>query len=149
MSSWVSDRKTHARGARGALIAGLVAWLSFVMQPCVMAAPFAATAGNHDVELSSAAHHGSGIPADACLHCVDAGPIPGVAAGACDDISIASLSTKTNPLDNADGSWTPAIPVSTLPDFRRIVPRSVGIPAAAEHLPRTVSLTVAYCVYLE
>lgn len=149
MNVRVTDRQTHDRGARVALIAGLVAWLSFVIQPCVMAAPFAGTAGNQHVELSEVADHGSGTPAHECLHCVDAGPIPGIAAGACDDATVASVSPRTSPLDNGDSSWTPAIPASVPPGIRQIVPRSVGIPAGAEHPPRTVSLTVAYCVYRE
>jgi hypothetical protein len=149
MNSWVADRNTHVRSARSALIAGLVAWLSFVMQPCVMAAPLAGTAGNDDVELSAETHHGSGIPADACLHCIDVGSTPASASGACDDVSLVSVSPKTNPLDKADNSWTPAIPASLLPDVRQIVPRSVRVSAGAERLPRTVSLTVTYCVFLE
>lgn len=149
VNTWVTDRNTHVRSARSALIAGLVAWLSFVMQPCVMAAPLAGTAGKSDVELSSLTHHDSGIPSQACLHCVDAATTPGFASGVCDDISIASPSPKTNPLDNVDNGWTPAIPASLLPDIWPIVPRSVRLPAGADHLPRTVSLTVAYCVFLE
>lgn len=149
MNILTTGRKNQGRGARTALIAGLVAWLSFIVQPCVMAAPLAGTAGHYDVAVSSVAHHGSGAPADECLHCVDVGSTRGLAAGACDNVSIAAASPKGKPLDNVESSWTPAVPFSILPDVQQIVPRSVGIPTAAEYLPRTVSITVACCVYLE
>jgi hypothetical protein len=149
MNVLATDRRNQRQGARRILIAGLVAWLSFIVQPCVMAAPLAGTAGSAGFDLSSDTHHGSGMPTDECLHCVDVGSTRGLATGACDDVSIASASPKTNSLDNFENSWTPAIAFSIIPDIRQIVPRSVGMPEAAELLPRTVPLTIAYCVYLE
>lgn len=148
MNVLATDRRNQRQGARRILIAGLVAWLSFTVQPCVMAAPLAGTAGSVDFELSSVTHHGSGMPADECLHCVDVGSARAYAMGACDDVSIASASPATNPLDDVESNWTPALPFSILPDVQQAIARSAGM-HATEHLPRTVSLTVAYCVYLE
>lgn len=148
MNVLATDRRNQRQGVRRVLIAGLVAWLSFIVQPCLMAAPLAETAGSVDFELSSVTHHGSGVPADECLHCVDVGSTRASAMGACDDVPIASASPATNPLDDIESNWTPALPFSILPDVQRSIPRSAGM-FATEHLPRTVSLTVAYCVYLE
>ncbi len=148
MNVLATDRRNQRQDARRVLIAGLVAWLGFIVQPCVMAAPLAKTAGNVDVDLSSVTHHGSRVPADECLHCVDIGSTRAPAMDACDDVSIASASPATNPLDDVESNWTPVLTYSILPDVQRAIARFAGM-FATEHLPRTVSLTVAYCVYLE
>jgi len=148
MNVLAAARNMRHRGARIALITGLFAWLSFLVQPCVMAAPLAGAAGQHGAETAAAAHYGSGSPSDTCLHCVDDTSTSKVVPDTCDDPSAASQSPAANPLDNGDSGWAPVLPFATLPDIHQVVLRSTGMPEAA-HLPRTVSLTVAYCVYLE
>ena len=148
MNVLATARNFRHRGARSALIAGLFAWLSFLVQPCVIAAPLAGTAGLDGATPVAITHYGSGIPSDTCLHCLDDTSQRNVVPDTCDDASAASQSTVANPLDSGENGWTPALPFSILPDMHRIILRSAGIPEV-ERLPRTVSLTVAYCVYLE
>lgn len=148
MNVLATARNIRHRGARSALIAGLFAWLSFLVQPCVVAAPLAGTAGQHDAGPPAGTHYGSGSRSDTCLHCFDDTSTRNFVPSTCDDASAASQSPVANPLDSGENGWTPALPFSILPDIHRVVLRSTGM-HEAERLPRNVSLTVAYCVFLE
>lgn len=148
MNVLATARNTGRRGARNALIAGLVAWLSFLVQPCVVAAPLAGITVHAGAGPVAVRHYGSGARSDTCLHCVDDSSTRNLVTDTCNDASAASQSPVANPLDSGENGWTPALPFSILPDIHQGVLRSTGKSAAVQP-PRSVSITIAYCVYLE
>jgi hypothetical protein len=145
MNILATIRNLRSVSARGALAVAMVAWLGFLLQPCVMAAPLAGTADDANrVELSIVTHHDASIPAEQCLHCDDYGDA--LPAG-CDDIAAPGNPAAAKPLDSgADGGS--AVVTAVFPDVRQITAGPVE-PLQAEHLPPPVAFTEAYCVYLE
>lgn len=136
----------RSTGARSALLATIVAWLGFLLQPCVMAAPLTNSASSGDaVELSVVTHHG---PAESCLHCVGT---DGAAASPVAGCLEASAAAQTNPakgFDLGDNTSNPPAVTASYPDVDFSGPRYIGA-FGAEDLPRAVSLTVLNCVFLE
>jgi len=146
MNILAKNRKFHTRGARSALLATVVAWLGFLLQPCVMAATFMDSADSSDaVELSVVTHHG---PAESCLHCIDTDGTAASPVSGCIEASAAAQSNATKGLDLGDDTWSPPAVTAPNPAVDVTRPRYIGAPGA-EDLPRSVSLTVLNCVFLE
>jgi hypothetical protein len=139
-------RNIRGRKARSAMAVAIVAWLGFLLQPCVMAASLAGTADvTNGVELSIVTHHGPAIPTEQCLHCDDAGEsLP----GSCDEIVASGNSSTSKPADSGMDCGNAAAPAGMIPDIWRTAPQPLG-PPQAEDLPSPVAFTEAYCVYLE
>lgn len=146
MNILAKSRNSSTRGARSALLATIVAWLGFLLQPCVMAATLTDSANSGDaVELSVVTHHGT---AESCLHCVDAdgaaaSPVPG-----CLEASAAAQTNAAKGFDLGDDTSNSLAVTAPYPDVDFTRPRYTGAPGA-EDLPRSVSLTVLNCVFLE
>lgn len=139
-------RNLRSWSARSALAAAMLAWLGFLLQPCVMAAPLAGTADfAHDVELSIVSHLGPDLPAGQCLHCEDGGSLP---PDTCNDIAASGSPSGAKPVDGGTDGGNAAAPAATIPAIQQIDSEPVGFPRA-EHLPPPVAFTEAYCVYLE
>jgi hypothetical protein len=146
MNVLATTRNRQSWSARSALAAATVAWLGFLLQPCVMAAPLAGKADvAHDVELSIVSHHGPDLPAEECLHCDDAGDL---LPGTCDDIVAPGNPSGSKPIDSGTDGGNAVAPAATIPAIRQIASETVEFPRA-EHLPPPVDFTEAYCVYLE
>lgn len=145
MNILATTRNFRSVSARGALAAAMVAWLGFLLQPCVMAASLAGTTDDTShVEISIVTHHGAGIPAEQCLHCDEYGDSLPIG---CDDSVASGTSAAAKPVDTgADGGS--AVAPSVLVGIRQIASGPVE-PLRAEHLPPPVAFTEAYCVYLE
>ena len=124
----------------------MVAWLVFLLQPCIMAAPLAGTAGvAHDVEVSLVSHLGPDLPAGQCLHCEDAHKL---LPDTCDDIVASGSPFGSKTGDGGTDGGSAAAPAATIPAIQQIDSDPVGFPRP-EHLPPPVAFTEAYCVYLE
>lgn len=146
MNILAKNRNFHTRGARSALLASIVAWLGFLLQPCVMAATLTDSTGSSDaVELSVVTHHG---PSENCLHCVDSDGTAAAPVSSCVEATAAAQSNATKDLDLGDDTWTPPAVAALDPAVDVTRPPNIGVPCA-EHLPRSVSLTVLNCVFLE
>ncbi len=146
MNVLATTRTLRSWSARSALAAATVAWLGFLLQPCVMAAPLAGTADvAHDVELSIVSHLEPDLPGRQCLHCDDAGDLR---PNACDDIVASESPSRSKPVDGGAEGGNAAAPVATIPAIQQIVSEPVRFPRA-ENLPRPLAFTEAYCVYLE
>jgi hypothetical protein len=146
MNVLATTRNLRSWSARSTLAAATVAWLGFLLQPCVMAAPLAGTVDvAHNVELSIVSHLGPDLPPEQCLHCDNAGDL---LPGTCDDIVVSGSASNSKPVDGGTDGSNAAAPPATIPATRQIVSESVGLPRA-EHLPPSVAFTEAYCVYLE
>jgi hypothetical protein len=146
MNVLATTRNRRSWSARSALAAATVAWVGFLLQPCVMAAPRAGTADvAHDVELSIVSHHGPDLPAEECLHCDDADDL---LPGTCDNIVASGSPSGSKPIDGGTDGGNAAAPAATIPAIRQIVSKPIEFPRA-EHLPPAVAFTEAYCVYLE
>jgi hypothetical protein len=139
----------RSAGSRSTLIAASLAWLGLLLQPCVMAAPVpGAPDSSGTIELSFVMHHGPGMPAEQCVHCVDGTSTRSLLPESCDDTLASSHSPAAKSFDAEGIDWSPAVSVGISPHtLRHIAPSNS--PPRTEHLPRTVSLTIAYCVYLE
>mgnify|MGYP001609391886 CR=1 FL=1 len=149
MKTFYRLRNFRNASSRSTLIVASVAWLGFLLQPCVMAAPVAGAADSSGaIELSIVTHHGPGMPAEQCMHCGDGATTRNLLPESCDESSAASQSPSAK-LPDADGdNWSPAVPVAINPEALRNIAPSKSAPRA-EQLPRSVPFTVAYCVYLE
>jgi len=149
MNVLATTRHIRNRGARSALTVGLLAWLGFLLQPCAMAAPLAGIVDAGDgVELTVITHHGPGLPAEQCLHCVDDTSTGNLLPQSCDDSAASSHSSAAKSFEPDGDGWSPAVLVVISPDSLQYIARLQAGPRA-ENLPRPVSLTVAYCVFLE
>lgn len=149
MNVLATTRNIRNRGARSALTLGLLAWLGFLLQPCAMAAPLAGIVDAGDgVELTVVTHHGPGLPEEQCLHCVDDASTGNLLPQSCDDSAASSHSPAAKSFDPGGDGWSPAVSVVIRPESLRNIARLQAAPRA-ENLPRPVSLTVAYCVFLE
>ena len=139
-------RGTSSTMARFALVAASIAWLGFLLQPCVMAAsPTATVGGDRGVELSIVTHHGPGIAAEKCLHCdVTSDLLPDI----CNDNAASESYSRPKPFDNGTDPGNPAAPTFTSLDSVNIAPVPIVLPRA-EDLPPPIASTEAYCVYLE
>lgn len=138
--------KTRNFRNRSALLATIVAWLGFLLQPCVMAAGLPdSTVSGSAVELSVVTHHG---PADRCLHCVGSDSAAASSVSGCLETSAAAQTTATKGLDLGDDTWSPPAITGPEPGVDCSRFRYIGVPCA-EDLPRPVSLTVLFCVFLE
>ena len=138
-------RNSSSTKVRLTSVVASIAWLGFLLQPCVMASPNAASNGDRGVELSIVTHHGPGISAEKCLHCDD---ISDLLHDVCDENAASGNYSGPKPFDNGTDDGNPAAPAFTSLD-------SVGIASGpialwqAEDLPPPIALTEAYCVYLE
>ena len=149
MNVLATIRNTRSRRARSALTLGLLGWLGFLLQPCVMAAtPPGMVDAVDNPELSVVTHHGQGVPAEQCLHCVDATATSKLLPGSCDEPAASSYSPAAKPFDAGGDGWNPAVPISIGLDALK-GPAPTQAVLREEHLPRPVSFTVAYCVFLE
>lgn len=139
-------RGTSSTRARFTLVAALIAWFGFLLQPCVMAAsPITTIGGDSGVELSVFTHHGPGISAEKCLHCDD---ISDLLPDVCDENAAAGRNSSPKPFDNGTDDGSPAAPAFTSLDSVGIPPGPIAL-RQAEDLPPPIALTKAYCVYLE
>lgn len=146
MNILARNRDLRTRGARSALLATAVAWLGFLLQPCVMAATLADSAASSDAaELSVVTHHG---PAESCLHCVDSDDSAAPPVSGCVEASAAAQTNSAKGLDLGDDTGTSPAVTAPDPGIDATRPRHIGAPCA-EDLPRSVSLTVLNCVFLE
>jgi hypothetical protein len=127
----------------------MVAWLGFLVQPCASAVPLVGNGEmGRDIELSVVTHHGPGNPAGQCLHCVGATSGRNLLPDDCDGAAAASQAPAAKPLDSGEDGWSPALPAANSPVIERPAHLSVDM-CRTGHLPRPVSLTVVYCVFLE
>lgn len=149
MNVLATIRNIRKRGARSALTLGILAWLGFLLQPCVMAAtPPGLVDAVVTPELSIVTHHGQGMPAEECLHCGDATATSRLLPESCDEPAASSHSPSAKPFDAGGDGWNPAVPIAIgLDSLRDPAPTQAVL--REEHLPRPVSFTVAYCVFLE
>lgn len=139
-------RGTSSTGIRFTLVAASIAWLGFLLQPCVMAASLTATVGGDSgVELSIVTHHGPGISAEKCLHCDD---ISDLLPDVCDENAASGGYSSPKPFDNGTDHGNPAAPAFTSLDSVGIAPGPIAL-LQAEDLPPPIALIKAYCVYLE
>jgi hypothetical protein len=139
-------RGTSSTGIRFTLVAATIAWLGFLLQPCVMAAsPTATVGGDSGVELSIVTHHGPGISAEKCLHCDD---ISDLLPDVCDENAASGGYSSPKSFDNGTDHGNPAAPAFTSLDSVGIAPGPIALPQA-EDLPPPIALTEAYCVYVE
>ena len=150
MSILARARNFRTQGARSALAAALVAWLGFLLQPCAMASSYDGPGvAENGIELSVFAHHpASGAPAEQCLHCADTTSTSNLLPGSCEHTAAAGNAPGAKLPDSGQDDWGPVIPTVISQDIQQTFSRSVGS-RRAECLPRHVSITTAFCVYLE
>ncbi len=151
MNNLTAFRKFRRSQTPRVFAALLLAWLTFVVQPCVMAVSLSdEAAARVQMQIASDSHHDSASQesCEPCPHCGTSGPCDLAGVPSCDSPDAAkqnnvlkSVETGAEFLATMKSTWNEEIP-----RYDRV---ALTIVDAADLLPRPVSLSIAYCVFLK